>query len=497
MTPTIHYEENFARQLVLNPSISRQFLFDVHFEKGVYVLPAPGKDVPFWNHLCIFTYFLINEKSYEAFESFHEQFANGIINQSRTLSLENLNEFFKLCRNHFAAIERIMPNNLEALKILVRMMSPLLINRANMIVQSEAAQLFISILLRHIAEGLQAIWIAIIDSEWASFREGLINLLCIKLHNHNSKEESNIVFDILTKLPEGTRRHELIEKLINLLTQLKCNLSKDQEVILYTLIGHKNLTLEHLELCSSLNAYVSNLTQFLSVHQDNVVQLETKIQIQLDRLLQEKRFPINLEDILFVLKFFNTESDKVADDLNEKAIQKIKFIFETNFSLRSTFGTYLNERNHHITVDEFPLIRDIILRYYNEYVLHDINRSQYLLRTLACRKDRTIDYFINWFKFFLCESNPNWLRYEEIVQQWTDCFAHQPERFAEVIKQIDILMKLWAQVSPENVQRSNFLATHMVGECFRYGNIYERLRDDLRLVQNQMFIDAFKEKFKK
>ncbi|CAF1639071.1 unnamed protein product, partial [Adineta ricciae] len=28
-------------------------------------------------------------------------------------------------------------------------------------------------------------------------------------------------------------------------------------------------------------------------------------------------------------------------------------------------------------------------------------------------------------------------------------------------------------------------------------NIYERLRDDLRLVQNQMFIDAFKEKFKK
>ena len=32
---------------------------------------------------------------------------------------------------------------------------------------------------------------------------------------------------------------------------------------------------------------------------------------------------------------------------------------------------------------------------------------------------------------------------------------------------------------------------------FIVGNIYEQLRDDLRLVQNQMFIDAFKQKFKK
>lgn len=176
-----------------------------------------------------------------------------------------------------------------------------------------------------------------------------------------------------------------------------------------------------------------------------------------------------LSSILFILNFMKMTANEVQDNKNEVVVQKIKFILETNSVMRNTLGSHMNARNHHIAENEFPIVRDIIFRCYNPYVLHDIDRQQYLLRTLSRRDNRTIDYFTAWFKNFLCESNPDWMNYEALLQRWTSCFAHDENLLTAIIKQVDRLYEQWSGAALADYQRSVFFATHMATLCFGHG----------------------------
>jgi hypothetical protein len=127
------------------------------------------------------------------------------------------------------------------------------------------------------------------------------------------------------------------------------------------------------------------------------------------------------------------------------------------------------EKNSCISPNEFPLIRDIIFHYYNEYILHGVNRQQYLSRMLIHQNEQKIEYLIAWFQFFLCESNPNWMNYQSLLGQWTECFVYKRDFFSRVIKQIDMLIGVWTKVAPEDRQRADFFIKHMVSQCFRQG----------------------------
>jgi hypothetical protein len=158
-----------------------------------------------------------------------------------------------------------------------------------------------------------------------------------------------------------------------------------------------------------------------------------------------------------------------SDDKNEAATKRIQFIFEINDTIRNTIGKCLNDKNFNISLEEFHFIREIIFRSYNQYILHNIDRQQYLLRMLSRRDDQTIDYFINWFQYFLCESNPDWMNYQILLNQWTECFVYNQDFFSKIIKQMDMLIERWTNVAPKDSQRSNFFIKHMVGQCFRQG----------------------------
>ncbi|CAF3944692.1 unnamed protein product, partial [Rotaria sordida] len=289
------------------------------------------------------------------------------------------------------------------------MLAPLPINQENTIIGSEAAQLFASIIFKTLLQNLQAIWPTIIDKEWSSFREGLVILYCIRLQHHQMAEnEANDSFDLLSMIPDETRRQETVTKLLSLLDNLRCVLKRNEEVALYTLIGRDRLTFEHLEVAASLETYISYLTQLVIAHQGDNNELEEKIHIQLDKLLRENRFP-----------------------------------------------------------NEFPFMCDIIFRSYNSYILHDIDRQQYLSRMLSRRDDRTMEYFITWFQYFLCDLNPDWVNYQSLLNLWTECFIYNQDMFSNIIKQIDMLIDSWTKVASQDHQRSNFFLTHMVTQCFR------------------------------
>jgi hypothetical protein len=164
-----------------------------------------GSDVSFWDHLCIYTYFIINTKAYDVFNSLLEQFAIVLKDRGRGVSHENLNLFFQLCHRHYSAIKDIIQKDLTAFKILVRMVALLPINQENMTIRSQAAEQFVSIVLRSLSENLEAI-LAITDGvEWPSFREGVITLLCIQLNRQKLEDKmidpivllSTIIYDVL------------------------------------------------------------------------------------------------------------------------------------------------------------------------------------------------------------------------------------------------------------------------------------------------------------
>ncbi len=164
-----------------------------------------------------------------------------------------------------------------------------------------------------------------------------------------------------------------------------------------------------------------------------------------------------------------TQKNETLDNGSEAAIRQVKFIFETNGTMWDTIRRHLNEKNYHISLNELPVIRDILFHYYDQYFLYDIDRQIYLSRMLSRRDDRTIEYFIVWFQYFLCESNPDWMNYQDLVIQWTECFFQNPDLFSQIIKQIDTLIELWTKVAPDNHQRSAFFVAHMVTQCFRQG----------------------------
>ncbi|CAF1340065.1 unnamed protein product [Adineta steineri] len=465
----LHYEDNTPYNFKADPMMPNQFLFGLHFEKS-YLVSAPGDDVSFWANLCIFSYFMIHMKSYDLFDSFLEQFNIAIQNRGTGILRENLVAFFCLCRKYYGIIEDPVKQDMFALKIITRMTALLPINRENMTVGSEAAKLFASIVLKHLSERSQEIWTTVIDSEWLSFSEGLVKLCCIQLLDGQvSIEQTNDYFIILSTIPDKTRREETVIKLLTLLNNLRYTLPRNQDVALYSLIDQNHLTLEHIELAASLETYISYLTQFVLSHQEDPNELHEKIQTQLDKLLSEKRFLNELDSIVYLLKFMATQTTKAVDDINEAATKRVKFVFETSNAVRKTVENYLNERNVHITLDEFPLIRDIIFRYHSSYILHNIACQQYLGRMLHRRDNQTANYFIIWFQQFLCESNPDWMNYETLLIQWTQCFVHNQDLFSTIIQQIDTLIELWTKVAPNDHKRTTLFVTHMITECFRQG----------------------------
>ncbi|CAF1188657.1 unnamed protein product [Rotaria sp. Silwood1] len=411
--------------------------------------------------------------SYGMFNSLIEQFTTIINEEKRNMSNEDFKEFFETCLNYYSSIENIVQQDMHTLKILIRMMACVPINRNNMIIPSKATQSFISNVLKVFLDKLLDVWIEVVDSEWKSFCHGLATLVCIRIYYEESENEMNFSLDSLMIIPDGTRRQELIFQLVDLLNSLTCTLIPNQDDILFTIIGPDKLCLQHLEVTSSLSTYVVYLIKILESYQDDENQLHTHITNQLDKLLEEKHFRIQLHDIIFILNLGKTEINETNNRVRESATQKIQLICESNLKMKQSFEVYLNEKNFHISIDEIPSIYAIIFRYFNPFLLPHIDRQQYILRTISRREDRTTDYFIEWFKHFLCQSNPDWMHYDELLYHWTECFVHNTYLFNDIIKQIDKLIELWTKVELANDQRSGFFVEHIVKECFRHGKMID------------------------
>ncbi|CAF1035564.1 unnamed protein product [Rotaria sordida] len=368
--------------------------------------------------------------------------------------------------------------DLDALELIIRMIGFLSINQENIIIGS-VASLFASIILRNLSDKLDVILPTIYENIWASFCQGLVKLISIKIFNRENENETNNTIDLLSRMPEGKQREDVALKLLNLFCHLRCKLPRNEVMILYTLVKSNDFSLKYLELAVSVETYIDYLSYFLKIHEDNANDFKDNIKDQLDVLLESNHLPINLSDITCILTYLKQQTD-------DKSIQLIQSIFQTNDTLRNKIEPYLYGRNYNISLCEFSLIRDILFRSYHSYLLHNIDRQNYLFRTLFRRNDRATDYFLCWFEYFLCETDDNWIDYQVLTRQWTECFISDQKIFPEIMEKVDSLIDLWIKVAPNKDQRSNFFVTHMVIQCFRqaFQNQYEK--EKLTNAKNQL-----------
>ncbi|CAF4763475.1 unnamed protein product, partial [Rotaria sp. Silwood1] len=166
-TWTYHYEEDSVRKLVVDQSMLHQFLFDTHF-KRYYLQNPPGSSIPFWDQLCIFTYFLLSTRSYDNVESLFDQFTTTLEDRQNIISYDDLQIFFILCRKYLSNIEHVLKQDLDALELIIRMIDLLPINQENIII-GPVASLFASIILRNLSDKLDVILPTIGEDIWASF----------------------------------------------------------------------------------------------------------------------------------------------------------------------------------------------------------------------------------------------------------------------------------------------------------------------------------------
>jgi hypothetical protein len=171
------------------------------------------------------------------------------------------------------------------------MFSSLPLNAENMNIEMEAANYLASSVLEILFEKFDVIINTTDENEWPSFRKGLVTLCCIQLHCQKLKMRTIDPICLLLLMPqEGIRRQETVIDLLNSLCKLKSTLPNNQTTALIGLVGLDQLTLQYLELVTSLETYISYLTQFIICHQPVDNQLTDEITNHLDKLFRENRF---------------------------------------------------------------------------------------------------------------------------------------------------------------------------------------------------------------
>lgn len=273
---------------------------------------SKGRDVPFWDNLCYFTYFIIHSKKFPIYDSFLNQFQSFQCESIENLSREMLKMFFQLCDKYYQMIKSIVENELEALKILIRMLSVVPISEENMAISIIDVQIFVSALFQIVLIHFEELLTSVRDNEWSSFCQGLIHLFAIQLYYQNANKQIINPIVLLSKMSDSdSRKEEMTVGLVDLLVSLCVSLPVDQSKDLIESIDENYLTLQHLELASSWDIYINFLTRFVICHMEIDDELKENIDTHLDDILNRNRFPSKnqmLNSLDFLISVFQWNS---------------------------------------------------------------------------------------------------------------------------------------------------------------------------------------------
>ena len=294
--------EDMTPRRINNPfSIGHFFFFDVSFQSDL-VGSAPGKNsfeelsqkkqliflghqIPFWNQLYMYTFYLLRHKKFDIFDTLINQFQTVVEQSPLTFAAVELNDFFQGCLIHLPYAMPDSINQYVANKIIARMTGSLPITKKNFKLTNRDSIGFTSAVLADIKEHSENIFSSVKLEEWVLFRDGLVIYLCSELLS-----ESSDTINLVHQMQNEEYKRDLATTLLLKLEELQRPILALNWTSIFTLVDPTVLTLNSLQLTQSMETYITSLVQVLMAKEPDI-KMSGQITDQFNELIRQERLP--------------------------------------------------------------------------------------------------------------------------------------------------------------------------------------------------------------
>ncbi|CAF0809248.1 unnamed protein product [Rotaria sordida] len=479
------YNDDTIRYIKNPRSTKHYFLFDVNFVKN-FVDGPPGENVPFWSQLCLYTYYILRHQMLDHFNTLIDQFQKVVQETNRKLIREEFNDFFQSCITHLSYAIPPLTNQHIAEKIIIRMTGLLPITKSNFDLTSHFVINFALAMIDDIKEHYDHLFATVSVGDWPLFRDGLTLYLSIELL---SKSKDTI--ELVHQMKNEQCKKDLANVLLQRLELLQRPVLGLNWTSLFTIVDPNILTLKQLELTRSIQTYITSLVQIVGM---NITEMEITDTIvrHFDRLIYEDCLPVDLENIIFLIKFLQMESLE-TDESSKNILKIVNTTIESSMQLRTKIEQYLYTLT--ITNEQFKDIRFIISFIEKSFILFLVNKRSLLIHLLNhAYTSYSYEFFKQWFCSFLLSNDEvndrNKKVYQDLLEHWSHQMSRSYEIMIKIMMDIDLLINAF-----ENEQYRLIFINHMIKLCFQQESIYYIISDGLLNLNNELFLDQFKKKF--
>ena len=180
-----------------------------------------GSDIPFWNQLCFFTCFLLQQSAYDAFNEFINQIKDII--HHRQLTLQQCNEFFTTCNKYIFHSLKKSRNKLIGIKAIVHMIGLLPIDKKNFPLLDGDAEQFIAYIMAELTRSWEDVINSLVKEEWTLFKDGLVILMCTQLLSPTEKNTDTNPLELLLTESMSAERLSIVRRAVKFLGDIERN----------------------------------------------------------------------------------------------------------------------------------------------------------------------------------------------------------------------------------------------------------------------------------
>jgi hypothetical protein len=489
-----HYQEVEKvrnRQWLNVNEVNHQFLFSIDFQRGALRTKPPCTGVFNWDHLWLYTYFIIKQNDLQLYDVFIDQFSTTFINFEQQTDIDT---FFQQCFTYLPTIRQALDNNIYVSIILARMIG--LLNIGPESVPKGESISYIDILLESILNKIEQFFNLINANWWLLIKDGLTNLLYFKflIYSVSSKYDSITFINLIPQTNQY--QQQVADSVAKKITLSNIKPTQRNWLDLFKMTTDDILILDCLQLANTFIEYINYAERLLD--SKTISNIKEKLFDNLEAMLDKNHFQLRLEDIQLL---FQALQKNCTDDMRN--------ILEQSQKLPSSIAVYLNKLP--ITdIKQLHLVHQIFSEYYNPYLLSCVSNPAYFISTLTKHNFTTphllTAFYIEWFKCFLCE--PHYTNSEEekrnfqcLLDSWFKQFTLHFRAYVDFIKSLDELISMLEKNENRNKSTSPrldiFFEKILSGYTTKEPDLIKRVNEISANVRNEKFLSEFKLHFRK
>ncbi|CAF3953065.1 unnamed protein product [Rotaria sp. Silwood2] len=269
--------------------------------------------------------------------------------------------------------------------------------------------------------------------------------------------------------------------------QLSANIQIDVDDIPYILMGKVR------HRCTDYYLHVEKSTLFFQNPKcDEIARRSINSKISSIQFLFDLRFPPGTDKAIL---------DPLPTDENEKELTEvIHSMIETSVTLQNKINIYLSKLI--IQDNDLKLLYELF-QCYNPILLFNFDKQTYLHKVFNQNEQRSCEFYIHWFEYFLCdihyvESEQEWSYFQLLMNKWSDKIVDDRILFRQIVIKMDSLLDRLSDVTNNkpNSRRFIYFVKHMIDKCFKRNSISDAIINVGSNIKNKIFIQEFERKFK-